>query len=70
MNWISTKDELPEIGSEVNVYTRQGKVTSLCRLIRHEGATTYYWDNHYGGSNVHVQDEITHWKPLPEPPKF
>ena len=69
-NWISIKDKLPEVGTEVIVFTpHNNKVTSLARYIRHEGANTYFWDNHYPGSgNCHIQESVTHWMPLPEPP--
>lgn len=70
--WISIKDKLPEIGEEVIVYCPKcisRKVTALMRLIRYEGATEYFWDNSYGGSNVHVMHSVTHWMPLPESPK-
>lgn len=71
MKWISVKDRLPEIGQEVIVYcpSCKRKVTALCRLIRYEEAVNFYWDNSYGGSNIHVQDAVTHWMPLPEAPK-
>lgn len=70
--WTSVKDELPEIGYQVLVYCpykkEKGKnpVTALTRYIRHEGATDYYWDNHYGGCNYHRGDTVTHWMKLPE----
>lgn len=69
--WISVEERLPEIGEEVNVYCPQcgKKITSLARFIRYEGAKGFYWDNSYGGSNIHIQDTVTHWRPLPEPPK-
>lgn len=75
--WISVKDRLPEIGTEVIAWSPksytglgQGRVTALCRLIRYEEATEFYWANHYpGNSNIHTQEAITHWMPLPEPPK-
>lgn len=73
--WISVKDQLPGIGEEVIVYCQpnndgMGKVTALCRYIRYEGATNFYWDNDYPGSgNLYIQEAITHWMPLPEPPK-
>lgn len=68
MTWISVKDRLPDIGTEVNVYTSDGRVTSLCRLCRYEEDTTFYWDNAYGGKNWHDQFVVTHWQPLPKPP--
>lgn len=70
-NWIKITgpDSLPEIGTEVNVYVPSlNQVTSLCRLIRYEGALEYYWNNIYGGCNIHVQNAVSHWKPLPNWP--
>jgi hypothetical protein len=74
MEWINVKDQLPEIGREVIVFSPNsndgtGRVTALTRLIRYEEATQFYWDNSYGGSNIYIQSAITHWMPLPEPPK-
>jgi hypothetical protein len=70
--WINVKEKLPEIGTEVIVYCPKctvRKVTALARFIRYEEATDYYWDNDYGGSNIHVMDSVTHWKPMPNKPK-
>lgn len=73
MNWINIKDKLPPIGQNVIVYVPNGawgpRVKALARFIRYEGAKEYYWDNHYGGNNTHVQEAVTHWMPLPEPPE-
>jgi len=68
--WISVKDDLPELGDEVVAYCPESRhnVTALCRFNRYEGATDFYWDNHYGGSNVHIQESVTYWMPLPHPP--
>ena len=69
--WVSVEDRLPEIGEEVIVYvpnSNRNKVTSLAMYIRYEGATEFHWDNQYGGSNIHLQNAVTHWQPLPKPP--
>lgn len=66
--WIPVTERLPEIATEVNVLTKAGRVTSLCRLIPYEGAPEWYWDNAYGGKNWHIAAEVTHWQPLPEKP--
>lgn len=74
-NWISVNDQLPPIGQEVLVYVPskierdRNPVTSLVRLIRHEAARDFYWDNNYGGSNIHLQESVTHWAPLPNGPE-
>jgi hypothetical protein len=39
------------------------------RYIRYEEATDYYWDNAYGGGNIHVMDSVTHWKPMLDKPE-
>lgn len=73
--WISVADSLPAIGREVLVYVPskiemgRNPVTALIRLIRHEAASDFYWDNNYGGSNIHLPESVTYWMPLPEPPK-
>lgn len=67
--WIKCSGRLPEIGKEVNVYTATGIVTSLCRYIRYEGATSYYWNNHNGQGNMYLQEAVTYWMELPENPK-
>lgn len=62
--WISCMDRLPETGTEVIVKTVDGTITALCRLIRYEEDTGFYWDNVYGGSNWYSQESITHWMSL------
>lgn len=69
MQWISVRDQLPELGEEVIVFTNTGRVTALSRFIRYEGASTYYWDNNYPGSgNMYLSESITHWMKLPDKP--
>lgn len=68
---LCTPDNLPPIGTEVLVVVPSkidmGKnpVTALCRLIRYAGAQNYYWDNYYGGSNIHLEGSVTHWAYMP-----
>jgi len=70
MNWIKVSDRLPQLGEEVNVYIpSHHAVRSLSRGIRWEGDSEYFWRNAYGGDNYHAMEMITHWRPLPEPPK-
>lgn len=73
--WLSVEDSLPPLGLEVLAYVPSRKemgrnpVTALARYIRYEGAEDFYWDNNYGGSNIHLSTSVTHWMPLSEPPK-
>ena len=56
--WISVKDKLPDNFSSVLVYGRSIRVTSL-----------YQDDIFYPDWETLFHSEITHWMPLPEPPK-
>lgn len=72
--WISVTDALPPIGEEVVVFvprkieTGHDPVTALARYIRHEGDVNYYWDNDYSKGNMHIQDAVTMWQPMPDVP--
>ena len=60
--WIRVEDRLPESKGEVLIsYERYGKrvVDITCWLNGHFAITVWSWFNY----------EITHWMPLPEPPK-
>jgi len=65
MEWISVKDGLPESG--FNVLTYNGNYV-------HEGYFAYNKNKprrnifYISGSKIE-SDDITHWMPLPEPPK-
>lgn len=59
MNWISVKDKLPEINQNVMVFIDRNHINhnpidfAFCTYTK------------YGFS----LSRVTHWKPLPEPPK-
>lgn len=61
MNWISVKDRLPKGYRDV--------------LVRYKNASgyridiTFYCDKSEYGSGWYLPANITHWMPLPEPPK-
>lgn len=69
MNWISVKDQLPPINTNVILYDGS-EVFSGDMNINFEGKQ--YWGNQpcdgmcYGW---YKKNPITHWMPLPEPPK-
>ena len=59
--WISTKDRLPEDGEEVLIYIgRQRVVAEKCKV--------FGFIDSMDRAALRV-DMITHWIPLPEPPK-
>ena len=58
-NWVSVDDELPDEGEEVLMYMNDGAVMSDIKC--HSGR----YSNKYGFE----RSRVTHWMPLPEPPK-
>jgi hypothetical protein len=63
MKWISVNDRMPEDGQEVIIYSEGGKVEA-----------GVYYSNEFGFDyyDVSIRDiivNVTHWMPLPEPPK-
>lgn len=74
--WISIKDELPELlaGEDYseNVLASNGKKLYVMALFH--DADGWSWGNCYGfiNGNAQMDDDysnITHWMPLPTPPK-
>ena len=66
--WISVKDRLPETRHGVLAFTPHSNY--ILALSLHEDGTWYYWmDMGRKYYNPHLSGPITHWMPLPEPPK-
>lgn len=67
-NWVSVKDKLPEHGVRVLAHTGTF-FQSYCvaKLDRDFGTlnSPVFWDTSTG---LFI-DDVTHWMPLPEPPK-
>lgn len=69
--WISVKDRLPDVFDEVLVYdTFSNTSISIAwreTTPRKNGIVDWYWNSQmsYPEDLTHV----THWMPLPEPPK-
>jgi hypothetical protein len=59
MNWISVKDRLPDDYSDVLVYDYDGMQYDI---------GWYDFEGYKGWVNTNMEDSITHWMPLPEPP--
>lgn len=58
--WISVTEKMPEVGEDVMTFGDWG---------RQQGK---YFPNYWelcGGDNLATPEQITHWMPLPEPPK-
>ena len=65
MEWISVKDKMPRINEVVLVYDKFIEDVSIGYISEFLGYRVV-WIIDYGQS---VSDEVTHWMPLPEPPK-
>jgi len=52
-NWISVKDQLPEDNEQYLVYCKYG----------------VYMDHFLPSQKSFVNDHVSHWMPIPEPPK-
>ena len=60
--WISVKDRLPEGNKNVLVCCYKNAVGYRIDI-------TFYCDQSEYGSGWYLPANITHWMPLPEPPK-
>ena len=65
MEWISVKDRMPSMKDIVLVYDTFFEGVSIGYISEFLGERTV-WIIDYGES---VSDTVTHWMPLPEPPK-
>ena len=64
--WIRVKDKLPEPETEVLVY-RGNHFGDIMNVYTYLGNGE--WEDDYGYWARTEDDGITHWMPLPEPPK-
>lgn len=62
MDWISVEDRLPEEGTRVLIYRKDGEMTVDYRI----NICDSYWI--WCGLTDEEMQRITHWMPLPEPP--
>lgn len=64
--WINVKDKLPEINKEVLIYRGSyiGVPMSIYTYLGHDE-----WEDEYGYWTRADDEGITHWMPLPKPPR-
>jgi hypothetical protein len=66
--WISVKDRLPEKCIDVIAAKQNGRVFAMTfRQENGDNGMKFYWLGQGGWNDQHLQ--VTHWMPLPEPPK-
>lgn len=69
--WISVKDRLPKTETPVLVtyIATDGEIHSDGVAALLFGPYWYWWEGSVEDTDQEVLVEITHWQPLPEPPK-
>lgn len=66
--WISVKDRLPDDDELVLVYTKDN-VMSVCPLVIANAFANLKNLKVWEDNNGYYVSDVTHWMPLPEPPK-
>jgi hypothetical protein len=67
--WIKAIEWLPELGESVLVsYLQKGARVVSCAARYAKGDGTAYWGE-WDSQEIFIIDNVTHWQPLPEPPK-
>ena len=72
MEWISVKERLPRHGVEVLVLWKTHKNKKQCAVAAIWKDKDYGWHFRYNdvdGANLLDDSQVTHWMPLPPPPK-
>lgn len=81
--WISVKDRLPEKGAKLLLYVpktekgrQSGIFTGELKEVKANNGSGNFWDMPTPGSDWTLwgwsyfeKPNVTHWMPLPEPPK-
>ena len=65
--WISVDDKLPEDADDVIVCDEKGRVFPAYCYSYDDGS--WYFKKRIAFATEKVSSKITHWKPLPTPPK-
>lgn len=64
--WISVKEQLPKLNTMVLVFTMRGSFEVARYNIYHNGTLPLWMTN----EDIWKNEIITHWIPLPPPPKM
>ena len=61
--WVSVKESMPELNTEVIIYGN-GIGTAVYEYSEKDGYNCFVNESY----DMFISDNITHWKPLPQPP--
>lgn len=67
--WISVKDRVPEIDKDVLVFDSNTKQCSVRYRLNEFYPDCDEENNKYAWNDQGIINSVTHWMPLPEPPK-
>jgi len=71
MDWISIKDQVPEDGAIVITYF--GELNNPIEIARYKNLKgtedEVFGHNCFINKSGWLTDDVTHWMPLPDPPK-
>ena len=65
--WISVEERLPVIGETVLAF--RGDFMEVLVYDKHHGQEEFYYMDECGYWQEAFRPSVTHWMPLPEPPK-
>lgn len=65
--WIPVSERLPELNTDVLVCDAKYGYFGVWSLGRYKNKDALYWED--DGGWFKSLDDVTHWMPLPEPPK-
>lgn len=64
MEWISVKDRFPKDSGETLIFVKNPRNPLGVIVVRNYCVRLKYWDK-----CMDKNTKVTHWKPLPNPPK-
>lgn len=74
LNWISVEDELPKVNDMYIVYAQKGNLETgwiwydSVVVVAEYTFGVWWWCKN--GNDFDITSLVTHWMPLPEPPRM
>lgn len=69
MEWISVQDRLPDKEETVLIYSEGDSVTAAFLYTDKYFGLRWFVNNFGDCKDAVLPDRVTHWMPLPKPPK-